>query len=154
MQAFSQKSVFRKFSKTPATAVQNASMENSARIDSGYLFIPDACKGGAESCRLHVAFHGCMQGGETGELVPGHSGNLFSQFAGYNDWATTNRIVVLYPQVRVWQSGPINPAGCWDWWGQYYTHENYHTKDGPQNKAVAQMINILVGEDLLEVPAD
>ena len=152
---FSQKDVFGKFSKSPATAIQNASMEDADRKNLGYIFIPETCKGGAEACKLHVAFHGCKQGGETAKLVPGdYSGNLFSQFAGYNEWATTNQMVVLYPQVRIWNSGPTNPEGCWDWWGQNYTHENYHTKKGLQIKAVAQMINILVGEDLLEVPKE
>ena len=115
--------------------------------------IPKACKGGKPS-KLHVAFHGCLQGGEN-EKRPGHSGNLFSKYAGYNEWAKANDVIVLYPQVRVWNSGPINPQGCWDWWGQDYTHEGYHTKRGRQIKAVAQMINILAGgEKLLDVPPE
>jgi len=39
-------------------------------------------------------------------------------------------------------------------WGQYYTHEAYHTQGGKQIKAVAQMINILAGgQKVLQVPA-
>ncbi len=150
VQAFDQRQIFKKLSPSPFTATQLASMAKE-----GYVYIPEACKGSNSECRLHVAFHGCLQGAETGELT-GDSDNLFSQYAGYNAWAKINNIVVLYPQVRRWNgtvaNPPINPQGCWDWWGQAYTHENYHTQDGTQIKAVAQMINVLVGEALLEVP--
>ena len=85
----------------------------------------------------------------------GHSGNLFSKFAGYNEWAAANDIIVLYPQVIARNTGPINPRGCWDWWGQNYTHDGYHTKRGKQVKAMAQMINTLGGgRKLLDVPPE
>jgi poly(3-hydroxybutyrate) depolymerase len=149
--AFDQREVFTEFSTEPYkpfNAWQNASMARE-----GYVFIPEACKEG-KPCKLHVAFHGCLQGGET-DKRSGHSGNLFSKYAGYNEWAKANDVIVLYPQVRVWNSGPLNPQGCWDWWGQNYTHEGYHTKRGRQIKAVAQMINILAGgQKLLDVPPE
>ena len=150
VQAFNQRQIFGALSPTPYTALQLASMAKD-----GYVFIPEACKQGSE-CKLHVAFHGCRQGGQT-DVRTGHSGNLLSKYAGYNEWAKANNIVVLYPQVRAWNGNlnnpPINPRGCWDWWGQDYTHENYHTKHGIQIKAVARMINVLVGdEQLLEIP--
>jgi len=95
-----------------------------------------------------------LQGGETDDR-PGHSGNLFAKFGGYNEWAETNGIVVLYPQVERRQiPPPLNPQGYWDWWGQGYTHAKYHTKAGSQIRAVAQMINVLVGEGLLETPVE
>jgi poly(3-hydroxybutyrate) depolymerase len=152
LQPFDQRQVFKKFAPDDwRTESQLASMAKN-----GYVFIPDSCKEG-DVCKLHVALHGCLQGGETDDR-PGHpDGNLFAKYAGYNPWAKANGIVVLYPQVkRTRLANPMNPQGCWDWWGQNYTHENYHTKRGPQIKALAQMINVLVGgeEDLLEVPAD
>jgi poly(3-hydroxybutyrate) depolymerase len=150
VQPFDQSQIFKRFSRTPLTALQLASM---AKV--GYVFIPETCNDGRE-CKLHVAFHGCLQGGKT-DKRPGHSGNLFSKYAGYNQWAKANDIVVLYPQVESRNvPPPVNPQGCWDWWGQDYTHENYHTKHGTQIKAVAQMINVLVGgkEDVLDIPAD
>lgn len=115
--------------------------------DNGYLYIPDACKTGAE-CRLHVAFHGCKQGGDNDHP----NGNIFARFAGYNEWAKNNRIIVLYPQVQAETYWPINPQGCWDWWGYLYTGESYATLNGKQIMAVAEMINTLVGEDLMAVP--
>lgn len=148
VQAFDQRQVFSKFSAIPYNALQNASMAREA-----YVFIPKACKEG-QQCKLHVAFHGCLQGGLT-DRRSGHSGNLFAKFAGYNEWAQANNVVVLYPQIQARGSVPLNPQGCWDWWGQNYTHEGYHTIRGKQTKAVAQMINILAGgQALLDVPPE
>ena len=117
--------------------------------DNGYLYVPEACQSGAP-CRLHVAFHGCKQGGDNDPPF----GNIFARFAGYNEWAKNNRIVVLYPQVQAENYWPVNPQGCWDWWGFLYTGDDYATLSGKQIKAVAQMINTLVREDLLEVPTE
>jgi poly(3-hydroxybutyrate) depolymerase len=146
--SFDQRRIFEKFYPTGWRAqAQNASMAKY-----GYAYIPTKCKEG-NKCKLHVAFHGCLQGGKT-DHRPGHSGNLFAKFAGYNEWAEDNDIVVLYPQVEGRQiPPPLNPQGCWDWWGQNYTHGSYHTKSGSQIRAVAEMINVLVGgeDDLLDV---
>lgn len=148
LRAFDQRQVFGKFSDIPSTALQDASMARE-----GYVFIPETCRDG-RPCRLHVAFHGCRQGGAT-DHRRGHTGNLFAKFAGYNEWAKANDIIILYPQIQARSLGPINPRGCWDWWGQNYTHAGYHTRDGKQIKAVAQMINILAGgQQLLEVPLE
>ena len=145
LQAFDQRQVFASFSGSPYSALQNASMARE-----GYVFIPETCKDGRQ-CRLHVAFHGCKQGGTT-DYRPGHSGNFFAKYAGYNEWAKANDTIVLYPQIQARSLGPVNPRGCWDWWGQNYTHAGYHTRDGKQIKAIAQMINILAGgQSLLEV---
>lgn len=147
--AFDQRRVFEKF--TPSGWRVETQLASMAK--KGYLFIPEACKQGA-ACKLHIALHGCLQGGATDDR-PGHAGNLFAKYAGYNAWAKNNGIVVLYPQARrTHLPNPMNPQGCWDWWGQNYTHDKYHTKHGPQIKAIAQMINTLVGGegDLLEVP--
>ena len=109
--------------------------------DSGYAYVPRACETGG--CRVHVAFHGCRQNVEA-------VGERFVREAGYNRWADTNRLVVLYPQtisrngwgVSGWQwSYVFNPRGCWDWWG--YTGQQYATKQGPQVRAVKAMVDRL-----------
>ena len=147
VQAFDQANVFATLGDPSQTSLELASM-----AEEGYVFIPTTCKDGG-SCKLHVAFHGCLQGGETGKKF-GLPGNLFSQFAGYNEWADENHIIVLYPQVKENPGFPFNPMGCWDWWGQGYTGKEYHTQRAKQIKAVAQMINILGGKKkLLNVPA-
>ena len=109
-------------------------------IDEGYAFIPTTCRSGG--CRIHVVFHGCRQS---------HSeiGSRFIETAGYNNWAASNRLIVLYPQT-VARSGLafgslkmiLNPKACWDWWG--YTGDDYHTRDGVQMRAVRSMIDGLV----------
>ena len=115
---------------------QKAFAENNAyaisMADSGYAYIPLACD--TQACSVHVAFHGCRQGAET-------VGERFVRDAGYNPWADTNRLIVLYPQAiaRYWWI--YNPRGCWDWWG--YTGSRYATKDGAQVRAVLGMVERL-----------
>ena len=93
----------------------------------GFIYIPADCVGGS-SCQLHIAFAGCKQ-------TPADIGNLFARTAGYNRWAESNRLVILYPQSSV-SNG--NPNGCWDWWG--YDDTAYHTKLGRQISAIAKMV--------------
>ena len=59
---------------------------------------------------------------------------------GYNRWAASNNIVVLYPQT---EASPGNPNGCWDFWG--YTGQDYYSRDGKQMAAVKTMIDRLLG---------
>ncbi|MDX2266105.1 MAG: poly(3-hydroxybutyrate) depolymerase [Hyphomicrobiales bacterium] len=99
--------------------------------DKGVAFVPDACRR-ASGCRVHVAFHGCAQGRE-------FVGDAHAKGAGLNAWAATNRIVVLYPQIK--SAALTNPKGCWDWWG--YTQLDYLSKDAPQITAVRRMIDAL-----------
>ncbi len=101
--------------------------------DTGFLFVPRECAAG-QPCRLHVAFHGCRQG-------IGFLGRTFARQTGYNRWADTNRIVVLYPQVKASTSWPVNPRGCWDWWG--YSGADYAAKRGAQLSAVRLMLEAL-----------
>jgi len=66
--------------------------------DTGYAFIPPACRrgtsGNTTACRLHFWFHGC--GG------PGGFYNASVQYAGFNEWAEANDIVIVYPAMRSW----------------------------------------------------
>jgi poly(3-hydroxybutyrate) depolymerase len=99
----------------------------------GYAYIPAACRAG-QPCRLHIAFHGCRQG-------TSFVGRAFIMNAGYNEWAEANGIVVLYPQVQRSFAMPLNPQGCWDWWG--YTGADYAFRDGAQLASVRQMAQAL-----------
>jgi poly(3-hydroxybutyrate) depolymerase len=89
---------------------------------SGFIYVPASCEGG-ESCRVHVAFHGCKQAAD-------QIGDGFLAQTGYNRWADTNRIIVLYPQAH---TTSMNPNGCWDWWG--YDDPNHATRAGRQMAA-------------------
>ena len=67
-------------------------------------------------------------------------GDDTGKFHGVSAKAEANRLIVLYPQVREsWW--PFNPRGCWDWWG--YSGALYHTKQGPQVRAVMAMVERL-----------
>jgi poly(3-hydroxybutyrate) depolymerase len=102
----------------------------------GYVYVPADCQNGAVKCGVHVVFHGCAQGAEqVGDAVYGK--------LGYNEWADTNGIIVLYPQVNK-SVAPFNPQGCWDWWG--YSGLNFQTKGGPQLSAVNAMVRALTGQ--------
>lgn len=100
--------------------------------ETGYAYVPKSCSDG-ERCRIHVAFHGCVQAAEK-------VGSAFYALAGYNEWADTNHIVVLYPQT-VSKSG--NPNGCWDWWG--YDGADYATRTGSQMATVKRMVDAFSG---------
>jgi poly(3-hydroxybutyrate) depolymerase len=119
------------FAGKPASAISMA--------EEGYVYVPKACE--MDVCAVHVALHGCRQG--VGEI-----GERFVREAGYNRWADSNRLIVLYPQAVArygWTFGNAsfvwNPRGCWDWWG--YTGALYHTKEGPQIRALKAMLDRL-----------
>ncbi|MGA8769745.1 MAG: hypothetical protein WB610_05130 [Rhodomicrobium sp.] len=108
--------------------------------DTGYVFVPKECEAeqGA-ACRVHIALHGCTQD-------VGNIGKLYIDDSGYNAWADTNRIIVLYPQIvsrPLLGLPPQNPQACWDWWS-YITHDDtYVTKSGRQIKALKAMLDAL-----------
>ena len=103
-----------------------ADPETHGMASSGFVYRPATCAVG-EPCRLHIAFAGCKQ-------TPVDIGDLYARTTGYNRWAETNRLVILYPQSSA-SSG--NPNGCWDWWG--YDDPAYHTKRGRQMATIAKM---------------
>lgn len=105
----------------------------STMAEEGYVFVPKACEGD-NVCELHVSFHGCSQYADAVDMA-------YVTQTGINRWADDNQIVVLYPQTKKSLFMPLNPQGCWDWWG--YTSDEYATKNGDQIKAVNAMIGAL-----------
>ncbi|MCP5418116.1 MAG: hypothetical protein H6965_13595 [Chromatiaceae bacterium] len=101
--------------------------------EKGYLYVPDSCAQG-EACRVHIAFHGCRQ-------YAGAVGDSFYRNAGYNPWADSNGIIMLYPQTQASTLVPFNPKGCWDWWG--YTGSDFAYRNGAQISAVRNMLEQL-----------
>lgn len=114
--------------------------------DTAYVYVPEACANG-QSCRLHIAFHGCLQNAES-------INDSFYRYAGYNEWADTNNFVVLYPQTtqtsNIFIPGePFNPKGCWDWWGftdPASSQANYATKSSRQIQAIWNMATHLASD--------
>ncbi len=113
------------FSEYDQTTIAEAGSHLSKR---GFIYLPERCSKSGKSCRLHIAFHGCRQGRE-------FTDNRFAVAVGLNEWAESNDIVVLYPQV---ESSLANPQGCWDWWG--YTGTDYDQHSGKQVASVAALI--------------
>ncbi len=98
--------------------------------DKGFVFVPENCAEG-EPCSLHISFHGCNQYAEA-------VGDSYVTKTGINRWADNNNIVVLYPQTKKSLFMPLNPQGCWDWWG--YSSDDYANRKGSQISAVTNMI--------------
>ena len=101
---------------------------------TGHVYVPSSCAQGA-TCRVHIAFHGCQQ---TDALI----GDRFRTETGYDRWADTNDLIVLYPQAH---RTFLNPNACWDWWG--YDDDRYATRNGRQMAAVRAMLDRLAGID-------
>jgi hypothetical protein len=80
--------------------------------------------------------HGCKQ--DAGDI-----GARYVNDTGYNSWADTNRLIVLYPQTKLSFASPQNPEACWDWWSYVNHQDNYVTKTGPQIRSIKAMLDAL-----------
>jgi len=103
----------------------------AAMADDAYVYTPSGCQG-QSGCRVHVAFHGCDQ------TVP-QVEDAFYAHAGYNEWAESNNIIILYPQAKITTA---DPKACWDWWG--FTGANYATKSAVQVETISAMVDHLI----------
>ncbi len=112
--------------------------------DAGYVFVPKDCESGA-ACRVHIALHGCKQ--DAGDI-----GRRFVDDTGYNAWADTNHLIVLYPQTRSSSYQPFNPQACWDWWSYVDHQDSYVTKSGAQIVAIKAMLDALTAKAKTVVP--
>ena len=100
---------------------------------------------------MHVVLHGCRQNADA-------IGRQLVDRAGFNAWADTNRVIVLYPQTAArwfwlppWQ--PYNPLACWDWWGYVSGDDSYVTKSGRQIKVIKAMLDALTAGYRPAIPA-
>jgi poly(3-hydroxybutyrate) depolymerase len=73
----------------------------------GFVYVPTNCKEKKE-CKLHVHFHGCQQYYDS-------LGDVYVKHSGFNGYAESNDIIVLYPQTTS-TFFPSNPQGCYDWY--------------------------------------
>ncbi|MEM6807948.1 MAG: poly(3-hydroxybutyrate) depolymerase [Pseudomonadota bacterium] len=116
--------------QTPAgNFVELEQAAGAGLAETGIAYIPPICR--ERACAVHITFHGCRQGRE-------FIGDAFIEGAGFNRWADTNELIIVYPQVA---SSPLNPLGCWDWWG--YTGPDYATRNGKQIQAVMALVDQL-----------
>lgn len=109
----------------------------SSLSPSGYVYVPKSCQTRSRStaCHLHVNLHGCQMGAS-------YLNDQYVTNSGLNEWAESNGIVILYPQVA--NSGFMNPNGCWDWYG--YSGADYANKNGAQVIAIQKMVYRLFGK--------
>lgn len=112
--------------------------DDATMLPNALAYVPPSCSDGAV-CGVHIAFHGCQQS-------TAFVGDVFAASAGYNEWAETNDLIVLYPQVDSSKIAPMNPMGCWDWWG--YTDADYATRNGEQMRVVKATLDALAGKTL------
>lgn len=101
--------------------------EYTSLNEFGFIYIPENCER-IHICRLHISFHGCLQGWE-------FISNTYALYSGFNVWAEENDIMILYPYVK---SSLDNPKGCWDWWG--YTGPEYGTRHGKQIQFIERIL--------------
>ncbi|WP_250475703.1 prolyl oligopeptidase family serine peptidase [Caballeronia sp. GAFFF1] len=122
------------FDQTEFGASPNLSMSST-----GSVFVPKACAQG-QQCGLVLALHGCLQ---QASLI----GNRWVTEAGINEWADTNKLVVVYPDtVASSAPGPTNPNGCFDWWGYSNQYDpNYALKSGAQLSVLYAMVRRVTG---------
>jgi poly(3-hydroxybutyrate) depolymerase len=96
----------------------------------GYAYIPKGCDRGMR-CRVHVVFHGCRQ-------YHARIGEVFFRHTGYNEWADSNRIVLIYPQTLPTLS-QSNGNGCWVLLLSIFTGNWYgggHPKNRPKHLSI------------------
>ena len=115
-------------------SVELPGADDAELMETAYLYVPDACENGDRSCALHLVLHGCDQSAEA-------VGTDFIDLSGYLPWAEANGIVLAFPQVRKSIAAPMNPHGCWDWWG--YTGDDYALRTGKQQAVVVNWIRSL-----------
>jgi predicted esterase len=108
-----------------AFAPTGIGMDNEA-----WAYVPAGCASG-QPCRLHIALHGC-------NMSYSQIGSKFLNNTGYNLWADTNNIIILYPQAIPDASQPANYIGCWDFHDGYGL--NYDQHGGVQIEAIMRMV--------------
>jgi poly(3-hydroxybutyrate) depolymerase len=105
-------------------------VQSAELADYGYVYVPGACS--TTRCEVHMHFHGCTM---SAELI----GDYFAANSGLNEWAESNNIVVIYPQIHTKLGKGGNPYGCWDVLG--YTGSFYPFKRSKQMEMVMAMAN-------------
>ena len=112
----------------------------------GLCWLPSSMVSDGQSFAIRLE-DGRLAQGQVHRQAARQIGVRFVENSGYIEWAQSNRLIVLFPQVVPrygWTGGlawVFNPRGCWDWWG--YTDSEYATRSGRQIKAIQAMIERL-----------
>ncbi|CAL8116690.1 unnamed protein product [Orchesella dallaii] len=100
----------------------------SSMGSTGYVYVPKGCQDRKNQCKLHIAFHGCLQSKT-------NLNDTYATKTGYLEVAEANNIIVLFPQTSPYHHK--NHMACWDFWG--YLNSDFLNKDGVHMKAVHAM---------------
>lgn len=92
-----------------------------------YAYIPNSCREG-NLCKIHIFLHGCKQNSN-------NVGKVLAERSGFNDWAESNDIIIIYPQNVASNS---NPYACWDWWG--YSGSKFYSKESRQIRGIISIL--------------
>lgn len=105
--------------------VPNGQTAQSVQMETrAFAYVPSGCTADPSRCRVHVMYHGCNSGvAVVGSAIYTH--------AGFNYWAETNNIIVLYPQTE--------GSRCWDWTGD--VNSDYDSKSSLQMMTVNNMVD-------------
>ena len=95
--------------------------------DKGFVYVPVYCQ--KNPCRVHVFLHGCGMNTE-------YIGDALIYHSGFNEWAESNHIVIVYPQAA--RHHPFNYGACWDATGQNDLF--YDSKKGLQISAIFNIV--------------
>lgn len=153
------------------------SQDTPGRPDSiapyGYVVASDYCMKSPKNCKVHVSFHGCKmtdyfdeklqtdfenQVGRTGinyqpdENQRELSFNLksFVGLSGFKEAIKNKPIIVVFPQTQISQINyPLNPSGCWDWYG--WTGRDYAFKTGTEINWFINWISLYPRKEFQEV---
>ena len=93
---------------------------------------PPIANGTVSDCRIHVVYPGCSCC-----INEGPSGYGIPRYAGFNEYAESNDIIVLYPQ----QDGGGLPSPCWD----AIKDPNQSNRKGLQMNVVNRIVDWLGG---------
>ena len=105
---------------------------------TAYAYVPRRCQPtrhrsnvtinvtGVLACPLHIVYHGCSSSADVLRMA-------IVENAGFNDWAESSSLIVLYPQTRGY--------ACWDWDGQQTARPTtlFDTRQSPQMNTVNRM---------------
>lgn len=89
------------------------------------------------SCRIHVVYPGCFCSVATSPAGRPSTGMDIVEYGGFNDWAESNGIIVVYPQHAV--------IACWQGCGRALpddpNYDQYDTRQGMQINVVNRVVD-------------
>eukprot|EP00038_Savillea_parva_P012977 m.208168 g.208168 ORF g.208168 m.208168 type:complete len:262 (+) comp24038_c0_seq1:123-908(+) len=120
-------------------------------VTGGFLYVPESCDHRFVTalpdvrvkCTLHIFLHGCGMSAASPSGTYAFN-DTYARRAGFNEWAESNNIVILYPQLHYGTHRATCASeadDCWDQGGS--TGDSFADKGGAQMTALKSMIDRL-----------